>query len=245
MSLSRRLLPATFALLTAVAPSFAGDGPQPLRVLFIGNSYTHVNGLPKMIAALARAGKQPPLVHDQETPGGYTLEQHWKNGRAVKKLAAEKWDYVVLQEQSLRPLHDRARMFEYAHKLDAEVRKHGARTLLYQTWARQNAPQKQPELSRAYLDLGKELKARVVPVGMAWERALKEDPKLALHGADQSHPTKAGTYLAACVFYATLYGKSPEGLPGAIGRLSDAEARRLQAIAWRTVRELAEKKKTA
>ena len=62
-----------------------------------------------------------------------------------------------------------------------------------------------------------------------------------LHSADKSHPGKAGTYVATCVFYATIYGTSPEGLPGAIGGLSDAEARRLQVIAWHTVRGLAEK----
>ena len=37
------------------------------------------------------------------------------------------------------------------------------------------------------------------------------------------------------MFYATIYGKSPEGLPGKIGGLTDAEARPLQRIAWQTV----------
>ena len=35
----------------------------------------------------------------------------------------------------------------------------------------------------------------------------------ALFIADGSHPSPAGTYVAASVFYATLYGKSPVGLP--------------------------------
>lgn len=41
-----------------------------------------------------------------------------------------------------------------------------------------------------------------------------------------------------CVFYATIYGKSPEGLPGNIGKLTDKEARPLQAIAWKTVQAM-------
>jgi len=240
--LSRRcFILAALAHLVA-APLQAGDTPKPVRVLFIGNSYTYVNDLPKMLAALARAGNQRPVVYERETPGGYTLEKHWKDGKAVKKIAAAKWDYVVLQEQSLRPLRDRPRMFEYAAKLDSAIKKQQARTLLFQTWARQDAPQQQADLSKAYLDLGQELKGRVAPVGMAWERAFKDDPKLVLHGADKSHPGKAGTYLTACVFYATIFGNSPEGLPGEIGGLSDAEARRLQVIACQTVRGLAEKK---
>jgi hypothetical protein len=37
------------------------------------------------------------------------------------------------------------------------------------------------------------------------------------------------------VFYGTIYGKSPEGLPGRIGGLTNDEAKRLQAIAWKSV----------
>src|SRR5262249_40662188 len=159
MSWPRCLVLAIVALALAV-PTRAGDGSKPIRILFIGNSYTYVNDLPKMLAALAKAGNQRPVVHDRETPGGCTLEKHWKDGKAVKKITSAQWDYVVLQEQSQRPLTDRARMFEYAVKLDGEIKKQRARTLLYQTWARQNAPQKQTELSKAYLDLGNELKAR-------------------------------------------------------------------------------------
>jgi hypothetical protein len=230
-------MPAVLVLLAA-APALARDEPKPVRVLFIGNSYTYVNDLPKMLADLAKAGNQRPLVHERETPGGCSLEKHWKDGKAVAKITGGNWDYVVLQEQSLRPLTDRKLMFESAVKLDEEIRKKNAKTLLYQTWARQDSPELQTDLSKAYLDLGKELKAGVVPVGMAWEKALKNDPKLTLHSADKSHPSKAGTYLAACVFYGVLYGKSPEGLPGAIGGLSDEEARKLQVIAWKTVQEM-------
>ena len=81
----------------------------------------------------------------------------------------------------------------------------------------------------------RELHARLAPVGDAWRVALRSDPKLVLHDADHKHPNAAGTYLAACVFYATLFGQSPAGLPGRIAGLSDGDAQRLQAIAWKTV----------
>src|SRR5438045_6727330 len=140
MSISPRLILTGFLLLVAAAPTAARDELKPIRVLFIGNSYTYVNDLPKMLAELAKAGKQRPLEHDRETPGGCSLEKHWKDGKAVKKIEAGKWDFVVLQEHSLRPLDNRPLMFEYAVKLDGEVKKQNAKTLLYQTWARQNTP---------------------------------------------------------------------------------------------------------
>jgi hypothetical protein len=188
-----------------------------------------------MIAGLAKAGKQRPLRFDLETPGGVTLEKHWKDGKALAKIKSGKWDFVVLQDQSMAAIVKRESMFDHAKKFDSEIKKQGAKTILYMTWAAQNKPEDQSTISKAYLELSKELKTEIAPVGNAWESALKNDGKLVLHGTDKRHPNTTGSYLAACVFYATLYGNSPEGLPGSIGKLTDEEARPLQSIAWKTV----------
>src|SRR5205085_11030944 len=120
-------------------------------------------------------------------------------------------------------------------KIDAEIKKNGSKTILYMTWASQNRSDDQPTITKAYQELGKELKAQVAPVGNAWGMALKADQQLVLHNPDKKHPDATGTYLAACVFYATIYGKSPEGLPGSIAKLTNEKARQLQAIAWNAV----------
>jgi len=229
---------AVFSLLglcAATPKPEAAQAKDEIHVLFIGNSLTNGNNLPKMIAELAKAGKQRPLAHEQETPGGRTLEKHWKDGKALAKIQSRKWDYVVLQDQSQAPLANREAMFEYGKRFDAEIKKQGAKTIMYMTWALQNKPEDQAGISKAYLDLAAELKSQVAPVGKAWEAALQADKKLVLHSEDKKHPTARGTYLAACVFFATIYGKSPEGLPGAIAKLTDDEARPLQAVAWKAV----------
>ena len=51
---------------------------RPLRVFFVGNSYTFVNDLPGVLAGLAEASRGRRIVTGQRTPGGYTLEQHVK-----------------------------------------------------------------------------------------------------------------------------------------------------------------------
>jgi hypothetical protein len=241
MLLLRRTFLASLLLLMAFGCARGADDPQPIRVLFIGNSYTYVNDLPQMLDELAKAGKQRPLDIGRELHGGYTLEKHWKDGKAAPKIAEKKWDFVVLQEQSLRPISDPNLMMEYGKKFDEAIKKQGAKTMLYLTWARLDKPDAQAPLSKAYLSLAKELQASVAPVGIAWEMALKDTNPQALHQADKSHPTKAGTYLAACVFYGTIYAKSPEGLPGKIAGLPDEEARKLQAVAWKAVQATASK----
>ena len=65
-----------------------------------------------------------------------------------------------------------------------------------------------------------------MPVGTVWA-SVKRD---ALWSKDGSHPSKVGTYLAACVFYAALFGESPEGAEFVSGL--DAEvAKELQQAA--------------
>ncbi len=167
--------------------------------------------------------------------GGYTLEKHWQKGEALAQIQSRPWDFVVLQDQSQAALVLRDSMFEYARKFDAEIRKRGAKTILYMTWADQERREDQRTISKVYLELSRQLKCLVAPAGDAWDAALKGDPKLVLHREDKHHPNATGRYLTACVLYATIYGKSPEGLSGSAADLSDAEARRLQSIAWKTV----------
>jgi hypothetical protein len=57
---------------------------------------------------------------------------------------------------------------------------------------------------------------------------------LALWTDDGSHPSEAGSYLAACVLYAVIVQRSPEGLVYRAG-LAEKEARFLQRIAAETV----------
>jgi hypothetical protein len=243
------------------APGQTGHGP--LRVLFIGNSYTYFNDLPSVIADLARgAGEARPLLAEQVLVGGATLESHLTRGDASRRIragsSAGPWDVVVLQEQSTRPLEDTAAMYRAVRALAAESRRVGAQPMLYETWARAVRPLAQDSLARAYRRIGQEVDAIVVPAGGAWALVRSADSSATrlLFVEDGSHPSPAGTYLAACTFYAALYGRSPVSLPSVsrltteqpaagppanapLSRLPVELATRLQQAAWRAVRATA------
>lgn len=202
-----------------------------LRVLFIGNSFTYMNDLPRLTAQLA-ASANPSRTLETEFvgEGGADLQRHWEVGRALEAIRKGKWDYVILQTRgSMSPESDYARLF------DTEIKKAGARTLFFLTWARRDAPQDLLPLARAFASVAGELKAQIAPVGIAWLHALQENPKFVLHYDDGSHPGPAGSYLAACVFYAFLYSSSPEGLSNV--SLSESDAAFLQRIAWKTAQD--------
>jgi hypothetical protein len=225
---------------------------RSLRVLFIGNSYTFGNNLPRLVAALAASAGRP-MTTEMVTKGGTTLAQHWQDGQALAAIRRGNWDYVILQEHStfgsttvvkgVAQIGPPDSFFKYARLFDIQIKKIGAKTLFFLTWARRNAPQNQAVLDAAYLSIAQELHALVAPVGMAWADALQARPTLVLHQADLSHPDSLGSYLAACVFYATIYHQSPVGLTyhildkakNGLVDLNESDVTFLQTIAWKTV----------
>jgi hypothetical protein len=215
-----------------------------ISILFIGNSYTYVNDLPKTFSALAEL-KGVHVIVDSVTAGGAPLEAHAKNPKVADKLRERAWDFVVLQEQSQRPALETSRVdkevMPAASELDRLI--HEARaethTVFYETWARrdgdkENCPKvpavcthdgQQARLSATYARLARENHALLAPVGTAWSRVRG----LNLYQADGSHPTLLGTYLAACVFFDVLTGQKSDGAPSL--SLDEDDARALQKIA--------------
>ena len=207
-----------------------------LNVIFIGNSFTARNDLPGLIALLADAGGHR-LRHQLVSAGGASLRAHWNKGHAQDAIRQGDFDYVVLQEQSTLPVKNAARMHENVRLFDQVIRAAGARTALYVTWARRHAPETQRAIADAYESVGREVGATVVPVGLAWQRVLAGGGAPVLHDKDASHPTLAGSYLAACVFHAVLYPGGPVDLDVGVDGLPDEHARLLRHAAHATVED--------
>jgi hypothetical protein len=203
----------------------------PLKVLFIGNSFTARNDLPGLIASLA-AARNKSMEHRLISSGGASLRTHWNAGGALKSINEGGYDHVVLQEQSTLPIKNAKRMGENVRLFDAAIKEAGAKTILYMTWARQHAPETQQAITDAYAGIGRELAATVVPVGTAWQRFLSRYDHPALHDRDQSHPTAAGSYLAACVFLAVLFKENPVGIESPVKGLNAEDQALLQKTAW-------------
>ena len=52
-------------------------------------------------------------------------------------------------------------------------------------------------------------KGLLSPVGVLWKYLRTNAPLLDLYQSDESHPSEAGTYAAACSFYTVFFQKDP------------------------------------
>ena len=184
-------------------------GGPSTHVLFIGNSYTFYNGgIDKQLEGLAPSSKTLSI-----TVGGYTLEDHWNAGNGLKEIRTGTWQYVVLQDQSQTPVVNYQKFFDAVKLFDAAVKQNGGQTILLMTWERPDSVVygvTTENLANAYNSVGNTFGIKVAPAGLAFARSLQERPDLQLYVQD-GHPTVYGTYLASCVLYGIIFGKSPAG----------------------------------
>lgn len=220
----------------------------PIKILFVGNSYTSTNDLPGTLQALVRmADTTPDLLVDDVTTGGARLQGHFEGPVVVPKIRSDDWDFVVLQEQSQTPLEafGRYEHFYPAAKNFVEViRANDSIPLFFMTWKRPDTPFDASEWITSYLFIAKKTSAEVSPVGIAYEKAKLAIPGWNPYSDPGGHPTPAGTYLAACTFFAVIYDRDPSGLPNSVTTtkgvnitIPPAEAATLQKCAFDAVKE--------
>jgi hypothetical protein len=230
---SLRIVASAIALLVPLTSAPSRPAAAPLRILWIGNSYTYVNELPKIISMLADSShldRMPAITGILK--GGETLKGHWANP-VLQKAFEEKWDIVVAQEQSTTPIDAPDSMFKYGKLIADAAHKSGARVVLYVSWPQKTRAAAEDTIVASYKKLGEATHASLALAGRAWLDVIAQDPSVELYQKDGSHPLPQGSYIAACVFYEVLFGKSPVGLP-AIG-VTPAEAKRAQLSAHKVL----------
>jgi hypothetical protein len=230
-----------------------GFSQQTKSALFLGNSYTYFNSMSTLIDNLALdAGNG--LVHDSNTPGGYQLHQHASNSTSLAKIKQRDWDYIIIQAQSQEPSFSPGQVanntYPFAAILNDSILANNPCTepLFFMTWGRKNGDASncgnyppictydgmQQRLKESYMEMASDNEASVAPVGVAWKAVRDLYPSIELYNPDESHPSLEGSYLAACVFYVSMFRESVIG-NSFISTLDSTAAYRLQVIASSTV----------
>jgi len=187
-----------------------------LHILFIGNSLSYVNDLPAIVESLADSAREPLLETRMVAKPDYSLEDHWNDGDAMAGITSGGWNVVVLQQGPSSLETSRALLLQYTRLFADAITKNGARPALYQVWPTSDRPMDFARANESYRLAASAVNGILFPVGEAWVAAQRIDPATPLYAFDGLHPSVEGSYLAALVMYAVLYGKSPQGLPATL-----------------------------
>ena len=196
-----------------------------MNVLFIGNSYTYYNDLDRLFEALCRENHKDVTTF-RVTSGGRKMIQYKDPAdpmtqQLLSTLQEQTFDVVFLQEQSLLPAIDYDAFLEGMRYVSGLLLAKKPRLILYATWARKSGsedlqtygwtPEEMTQLLHcAYRKVATEIHATVSPVGLRFQTVTEAAPDIDLHNADMTHPSYAGSCLAALTHYKTLFGAYPE-----------------------------------
>lgn len=215
----RALLAAGAALLLVGAShATAGPGPAPAhaRLLFIGNSLTYVNDLPGMVARVAAQAGYDGVETESIARPDFSLEDHWRDGTALARLAAQRFDFVVMQQGPSSLPESRAHLTEWSLRFAGPIRRAGAVPVLYMVWPAASRPGDFAGVAAAYRLAADTTHGLLAPAGLAWREAQARDASVPLYSRDGFHPSVAGTYLAALVIAARTLHVRPLDLPAVI-----------------------------
>ncbi len=192
--------------------TFAQEKKDTVRVLLVGNSYIYYNNLAQMIGLITDS-LDTKIICKKSTIGAATLGQHWNSERGLKTkkiIANNKFDIVVIQDNSMWPLEHKDSLLLYGNLFCQYIRANGAKPYLYNTWARKKTPQTQSKINEAYSELAKAQSAVNVEVGSSFDLARKTIPTMNLFHPDGSHPSAVGTFLIALSFIKKITGTLPK-----------------------------------
>jgi len=227
------------------------ENASPKRLLFVGNSYLYygdsLHNHVRRMAIAADPENKKKFKYKSATISGSALHDHnIESYLEPGKLRVKKpFQVVILQGGSAvgwskkRPPIFKKTVAEFVKKIETA----GGQAALYMTHAYVNPhkrvdPNMTRTLEKIYVEAGNANGALVIPVGLAFEEAYKQRPDTKFHKTfDGSHPSLIGTFLAANVVYASLYGRSPVGNPyDYYGKIDKETVTFLQKVADKTVR---------
>lgn len=196
-------------------------------VLFVGNSFTHTNGMPTIFKNVAASAgytvEVTTLTHDSSRLEWFVQTGLNKDYTAEfdEYLTARKYDYVIIQSSSTVPLDSKASFYDAVRIAVKKIREVGAEPILYATPAREltstflinrgwSHEDMLYRMAAIYSAIGEELGVTVCYPGFALaEVYLNTDLRVFIEGDNISHPDKPGAYGIALTIFGEIFGFDP------------------------------------
>lgn len=214
-----------------------------MKVLFIGNSYTYFNDMPKIFERLCRDNGRD-VTATSVVHGGHKLYQYVDNddqyrAKLEETIETDHYDLCFIQEQSYLPISNYDLFFSGLSRLIEKVKPSADAFMLYETWGRRAGHPTLDEfgwtnesmtfdLAAAYAKAGEVLGVPVSYVGLNFYKIYTTHPEIELYHEDKTHPSWEGSCLAALTHYHTLFGEFPESTSSL--KLSDETLTEFKAL---------------
>lgn len=198
------------------------------------------------------AGGGAPLQMERIINPHFNLSFAFDESKSDLGRAITENDLLIIQGFGLQRDFSDEEFEDNANSWVTTLRSKGKDVMVFYPWfTRVDSEETKNHLDELFHKVVWQQNLTMVLVGPAWEAARKARPNIQLYASDGIHPSPAGVYLTACVFYASLTGESPldnpvytsigYDSPDEIVKLDGETIEFLQMIAWETISDYLKK----
>ena len=186
--------------------------PSQFNLLFMGNSHSASHNLPQLVGKLLKTAFPAARVDVRLASGYHFLDERLQHKASTSLLRDGNWSHVILQAQKYsttgRYFYPTDAAEEWIRRINAK----NAQAIMFPEWPRRGNKEEGQRIHQLHLNIAKAEPACVAPVGLAWQLALQQNPRLKLHASDGNHASLDGAFLTALVLFGTISGQDPAEL---------------------------------
>lgn len=178
-----------------------------LKILFIGNSKTYRQNMPLIFQRIVEKSGREIYIEKATKPGASLLELY-NEIETLEKINSKKWDYVVIQERTVKALQEDISEFrEGAIKLTNVILKNNSKTkIIYNACGVHSdfVIEEYEKTNKHYEQIAELTNGEICYQGKVFINFHTHFPEIELY-EDTQHPTLVGAYLSACCLYNTIF----------------------------------------
>lgn len=184
-----------------------GNDKSFYTVLFIGNSLTYTNNLPKLLEK--KASKENIKIKTQMIAyPNYALIDHLNQGKIQTEIIKNNYDFVIIQQGPSSQPESRKLLLDASKRIAHLCKEGGSKLGVFMVWPSLSYYQTFDGVIENYRSASELNNAILCPVGETWKRYIDESRSYEYYGPDGFHPSKKGSLQAAEIIFYSLFPNS-------------------------------------
>ncbi len=168
------------------------------KVLFVGNSLTSANNLPRLVVNYA-ATQGITVTTKVIAKGGYAIVDHWAEGKVQNQINSKSYDFVVIQQGPSSQLDGYDMLVNDGAKYAQLCEENSAQLAYFMVWPSLNYYHTFDNVIKNHTDAASINNSILLPVGKVWKDYIDSTKDNEYYGSDGFHPSIKGSQVAAKV----------------------------------------------
>ena len=199
----------SFLLLFFLGGLFFSHGQASLsnkkvNILFVGNSLTYSNNLPKLVKEQAK--KKGIIVKTKMIAyPNYALIDHLDDKEVKAALETNKYDFLIIQQGPSSQESSKKLLLEGAKEFSRLCMKYQTKLCFFMVWPALDYYQTFDAVIKNHHEAALLNDAILCPVGEVWKARFEDTNNFDYYGSDGFHPSVKGSEAAADIIVKSLF----------------------------------------